>query len=54
MVDASTVDRLRDMDMGEDDWSDAGVPELLRYVYGAKGLVIPPEWRPCFPRHLFA
>lgn len=54
MVDASTVDKLRKMDMGDDDWADAGVPELLAYVYGAKGLFIPPEWRGCFPRGLFA
>ncbi|CAE7313379.1 unnamed protein product [Symbiodinium sp. CCMP2592] len=49
MIDASTRDKLRRMDMGADDWLDAGVPELLKYVYGAKGLVIPPEWRDCFP-----
>lgn len=54
MVDSSTVDKLRNLDMGSDDWSDAGVPQLLEYVYGAKGLAIPEEWRPCFPASHFA
>ena len=53
MLDASTRDKLRNMDMGPDDWLEAGVPELLQYVYGAKGLVIPPEWRECFPAKYF-
>ena len=53
MIDTSARDKLRSMDMGADDWSDAGVPELLQYVYGAKGLVIPPEWRECFPAACF-
>ncbi|CAE7180797.1 unnamed protein product [Symbiodinium microadriaticum] len=34
MIDTSARDKLRSMDMGADDWSDAGVPELLQYVYG--------------------
>ena len=54
MVDALTIQKLQAMDMGFDDWSDAGVPDLLKYVYGAKGLHIPEEWRPCFPRSHFA
>ena len=54
MLDSSVVTKLREMSMGEDDWADAGVPELLRYVYGAKGLNIPEEWRPCFPASHFA
>ncbi|CAE7383534.1 unnamed protein product [Symbiodinium sp. CCMP2456] len=45
MLDASTVERLRCLDMGEDDWADAGLWDLLRYVYGAKGLCIPGQWK---------
>ena len=45
--------RLRDLDMGSDDWSDAGLPELLAYVYGAKGLKIPRKWQVCFPADCF-
>ncbi|OLQ05856.1 hypothetical protein AK812_SmicGene10912 [Symbiodinium microadriaticum] len=45
MVDASTIEKLRCLDMGEDDWADGGLWDLLRYVYGAKGLCIPAQWK---------
>ncbi|CAE7231731.1 unnamed protein product [Symbiodinium sp. CCMP2592] len=45
MLDASTVEKLRCLDMGEDDWADAGLWDLVRYVYGAKGLRIPEQWK---------
>ena len=45
--------RLCSMPMGVDNWADAGAPELLAYVYGAKGLRIPPNWQRCFPSNLF-
>ena len=48
------IQRLCDLDMGEDDWLDAGLPELLEYLYGAKGLNIPQRWQRCFPPHIFA
>lgn len=54
MVDVKTIQKLQTMDMGRDDWSDAGLPDLLRYLYGAKGLVIPAEWAGCFPTTYFA
>ena len=54
IVDSLMVAKLRAMSMGTDEWADAGVPDLLRYVYGAKGLNIPEEWRPCFPASHFA
>ena len=44
---------LYELEMGVDDWSDAGLPDLLRYVYGAKGLLIPRKWQPCFPASHF-
>ncbi|CAE7822447.1 unnamed protein product, partial [Symbiodinium sp. CCMP2456] len=43
MVDSLTIAKLQAMSMGTDDWCDAGVPDLLRYVYGAKGLNIPQD-----------
>ncbi|CAE7362808.1 hypothetical protein AK812_SmicGene15369 [Symbiodinium microadriaticum] len=49
MVDASTIQKLEKLDMGADDWADAGLPGLLQYLYGAKGLVIPTEWQ----HHIF-
>ena len=54
MLDASTEEKRRCLDMGEDDWADAGLWELVRYVYGAKGLRIPEQWKVCFPSSLFA
>ena len=45
----TVVRKLRDMPWGDDDWSDAGLPAVLAYVYGAKGLVIPKIWQTCFP-----
>ena len=41
------------LEMGDDDWSDAGLPQLLEYVYGAKGLQIPLKWQACFPTSHF-
>ena len=54
MVDASTVAKLCRMDISSDDWSEAGLWDLLVYVYGAKGLCIPDQWKICFPGSLFA
>ncbi|CAE7318528.1 unnamed protein product [Symbiodinium sp. CCMP2592] len=45
MVDASVVQRLQNLDMEMDDWADAGLRDVLKYLYGAKGLVIPFEWK---------
>ena len=53
-IDDSVVGRLAQLEMGEDDWSDAGLTDLLKYVYGAKGLVIPEIWKCCFPKEMFA
>ena len=49
----SVIEALCNMDMGRDDWSDAGLPELLEYLYGAWGLKVPSKWRCCFPDSLF-
>ena len=49
-----TIEQLRSMEMGEDSWSDAGVPELVRYLYGAKGLNSPTKWQCCFPSEHFS
>lgn len=54
MVDSLTIAKLQAMSTGTDDWCDAGVPDLLRYVYGAKGLNIPQAWKCCFPASHFA
>ena len=48
------IAKLAALSMGEDDWADAGLPELVRYVYGAKGLKIPTKWHCCFPRAHFS
>ena len=48
----AVLQRLRDMPV-EDMWSDAGVPELLSYAFGAKGLSIPRSWWSCFPSSHF-
>ena len=54
MVDASTIQKLQNLDMDTDDWAVAGLPDLLKYLYGAKGLVVPFEWKGCFPNTHFA
>ena len=49
----SVIAELCGLEMDPDDWADAGLPELLKYVYGAKGLIIPEPWKPCFPKSVF-
>ena len=35
-----------------DTWEDASLRELCRYLLGAKGLVVPPDWEWIVPSHL--
>lgn len=37
-----------------DTWPDAKLPELYVYLYGARGLCIPPEWEWLFPSKIEA
>ena len=53
-ADDLVIESLATLPMGEDSWADAGLPELLKYVYGAKGLKIPQPWKRCFPSDIFA
>ena len=45
----SVIEALCNMDMGRDDWSDAGLPELLEYLYGARGFTGAPFMATLFP-----
>lgn len=38
----------RETDLG-DRWEDAGLPELVRYLAGARGLKVPSEWEWIIP-----
>ena len=41
----------RETDLG-DEWQDAGLPELVRYLVGARGLKVPPQWEWIIPTQL--
>ena len=49
----AVIAELCALEMGDDDWEDAGLPGLLEYVYSAKGLLVPAEWKCCFPSSHF-
>ena len=38
----------RETDLG-DEWQDAGLPERVRYLVGARGLKVPPQWEWIIP-----
>ena len=43
---------LCNLEMGDDDWSDAGLPGLLKYTYGAKGYEFPAGGSVASLRHI--
>lgn len=49
---ASALARVwNETDLG-DRWADAGLPDLVRYLIGARGLKIPKEWEWIIPARL--
>lgn len=36
----------------DDMWDDGDLVSVVKYLYGARGLVIPPEWKPLMPVEL--
>jgi Ni,Fe-hydrogenase I small subunit len=36
----------------DDNWDDADIRGLVRYLYGAKGVKIPRDWRELMPHEL--
>jgi len=38
--------------IGDDLWKDAAMPEVLKYLFGGKNLVLPEEWRRYVPTML--
>ena len=38
--------------LGPDLWDDAGMPQLVHYLLGAKGLNVPEQWEWLIPSHI--
>ena len=38
--------------LGPDLWQDAGMPDLVHYLLGAKGLCVPKQWEWLIPSHI--
>lgn len=33
-----------------DRWEDAAMPSFIKYLYGARSLRVPPQWKPLLPK----